>query len=183
MPQYLLEDDDDDDDDNEIPPPLPEIPPPSSSSSTSSPSGTPEDSLTLDSLLPPINSQLSICSEEFHSESLTGIIDPPKAFSKIDLSPTKDSAVLFPNFTIDESEDIETVRSSPVSTSPPKQNESFRRVRSNPSLTNLKVKMSVISASGKPISERIGMKRTLSEDVPAPNTRELIESIQSMDSK
>lgn len=181
LPQYLLEDDDDDD--NEIPPPLPEIPPPSSSSSTSSPSGTPEDSLTLDSLLPPINSQLSMCSEDFHSESLTGIIDPPKAFSKIDLSPTKDSTVLFPNFTIDESEDIETLRSSPVSTSPPKQNESFRRVRSNPSLTNLKVKMSVISASGKPISERIGMKRTLSEDVPAPNTREPLNSIQSVDSK
>ena len=153
-PQYSQDDDNDDD---MPPPPLPMEPPPSSTSASSQ--NTNSDLDEIDSLPPESKMPHSVSnlSEDFHTENSDRIVEPPEGF--LSSSPTKDHI-----FTVvsdffesgkDEEDGIGTMsanRSPRLSPSKDDNSSSFRRVRSNPSLSTLKVKMSVISSTGNPVS-------------------------------
>ncbi len=149
--QYLLEDDNDDD---MPPPPLPMEPPPSSTSASSQNTNTDledNDFLPLEVKLP---HSISCLSEEFHIGNADGIVEPPEGF--LSSSPRKDHLFTVVSDFLEsggDEEDEMSGRKSPDQLSPAKEiNPKFRRVRSNPSLSSLKVKMSVISSSGSPVS-------------------------------
>ena len=156
LPPYMMdgENDEDDDDEDTMPPPIPLEPPPSSTSASSE--NTPPD--IIDGLPPPPSNMphsASSLSEDFHTENSNRIIAPPEGF--LSSSPKKDPAMFtipkeYLNATDDEEDSIETMRRSPQASSSKDLSPHFRRVRSNPSLSSFKVKMSVISSSGNPVA-------------------------------
>lgn len=154
----------DEDDEEGSPPPLPQQPPPSSSSASSAtpPDLLDEDTPPIDSILPRTNSQLSIESEDLHSDNVSGIIEPPEGFSIDKTSPSSPTRSL--NLSHKSSfNSNQQYNYSPQSGGSAVAREGFRRVRSNPSLATNKI-MSVISSGGNELGRN--MKRTVSQDVP-----------------
>lgn len=159
MPQYSMDDENDDD---LPPPPLPMEPPPPSSTSASSQNTNPDIDET--DFLPPVSKlphSLSGLSEDFHDQNSTSIVEPPEGF--LSSSPTKGHMFTIPNNYLengeDEEENNEDVRKSPELYQDGSRLQ-FRRVRSNPSLSSLKVKMSVISSSGSPVASLTNLEMT-----------------------
>ena len=114
------------------PPPLPQKPPPSSSSASSA---TPPDVLdeeTLPIQLPRAISEYSVGLEDFQSESLTRILEPPEGFNEY----------LVTNSLTGASTHQRLTEAPPID-----KGGGFRRVRSNPALASNKI-MSVISSVG-----------------------------------
>ena len=156
----------DEDDEEGTPPPLPQQPPPSSSSASSAtpPDLLDEDTPPIDSILPRTSSQLSIESEDLHSDTMSGIIEPPEGFSIDKTSPSSPTRSLHlshkSSFNSNQQYNLDYSPKSGVSAV---AREGFRRVRSNPSLATNKI-MSVISSGGNELGQN--MKRTISQDVP-----------------
>ena len=153
LPPYMMDSENDDDEDT-MPPPLPLEPPPSSTSASSE--NTPPD--IIDGLPPPpsnMSHRASSLSEDIHNENSNRIIAPPEGF--LSSSPKKDPTMFtipreYLNAIDDEEDSIETMRRSPQASSSKDLSPNFRRVRSNPSLSSFKVKISVISSSGNPVA-------------------------------
>ena len=181
VPQYSQEEDEDGD-----APPIPLEPPPPSSTSASSQTTNPD----LDDFLPApkLPHSLSSFSEDFQVDSVPNIVDPPEGF--LSSSPNKARIFTIPKEDLSEEEEEEEDEEDGVSdgrklpqSSPPKNtNTNFRRVRSNPSLSSLKVKMSVISSSGSPVSSNSNMNLEMSAKHPA-NNNDYHTSVSSTQSK
>ena len=171
---------------DDAPPPLPQVPPPSSSGTPTPPDTLEhsENALSGELDLPvPVKTRdsrpLSFDTdddeeeEEFSSESLTRIIAPPAAFVNPDPTP---GLLASPSLTINSVESGHSRvcygSSSPQMqrshrSGPSTSSEGFRRVRSNPSISTMRV-LNIIPSSG---DTGTAMKRSVSQSVP-PDSKE-----------
>ena len=173
---------------DDVPPPLPQVPPPSSS-------GTPTPPDTLDQSGNSLSGEMDLNAlskgaggrplsfdtdddDEFSSESLTRIIAPPDAFVGPDHSPSLGSHSKQTNNTVDSgcsrlhygSSSPQMQRSHKGSST---SSEGFRRVRSNPSISSMRV-LSIIPSCGESV---MAMKRSVSQNVPTDSKESSVKTV------